>query len=121
MIGQALQNLRPNAQWAVNGEDAGWQEIVNANGEPTGEFESKSIIWLDEVQTMPSKEELDAEIARLEAEFVSSEYQRLRKFEYPPLADLADAIYWQSQGDETKMTAYLAAVEAVKQKYPKGV
>ena len=39
--------------------------------------------------------------------------------EYPPMTDLADALYWQSKGDESKMTAYLAAVEAVKLKYPK--
>ena len=52
-------------------------------------------------------------------EWEATEYQRLRKPEYPPLADLADALYWQSQGDESKMTAYLAAVDAVKQKYPK--
>jgi hypothetical protein len=32
---------------------------------------------------------------------------------------LADALYHQSKGDETKLTAYLAKCEAVKQKYPK--
>jgi hypothetical protein len=43
----------------------------------------------------------------------------MRQPEYPPLGDLADAIYWQNEGDSSKMTAYLAAVEAVKVKYPK--
>lgn len=43
----------------------------------------------------------------------------LRRAAYPPLADLADATYWQSQGDASKMQAYLAAVKAVKAKYPK--
>jgi hypothetical protein len=42
-----------------------------------------------------------------------------RQSEYPPLADLADALYHQSKGDETKLTAYLAKCEAVKTKYPK--
>lgn len=42
-----------------------------------------------------------------------------RKVEYPPLEDLADAIYWQSKGDSSKMTEYLAKCEAVKLKYPK--
>lgn len=46
-------------------------------------------------------------------------YDLKRRREYPPLTDLADALYWQSQGDQTKMDAYLAAVEAVKIKYPK--
>jgi hypothetical protein len=44
-------------------------------------------------------------------------YQRAK--EYPPLTDLADALYHQSKGDETKLTAYLAKCETVKQKYPK--
>ena len=46
-------------------------------------------------------------------------YKYKREFEYPPLTDLADALYHQSKGDETKLTAYLAKCEAVKQKYPK--
>jgi len=43
----------------------------------------------------------------------------LRRAQYPPLADLADALFWQSQGDDTKMDAYIAAVAAVKQRFPK--
>ena len=46
-------------------------------------------------------------------------YKFKRQPEYPPLTDLADALYHQSKGDETKLTAYLAKCEAVKQKYPK--
>jgi hypothetical protein len=46
-------------------------------------------------------------------------YIAKRQPEYPPLTDLADALYHQSKGDETKLTAYLAKCEAVKSKYPK--
>jgi hypothetical protein len=46
-------------------------------------------------------------------------YKLQRATKYPPLTDLADALYHQSKGDETKITAYLEKVEAVKQKYPK--
>ena len=46
-------------------------------------------------------------------------YKAARAKEYPPLEDLADAMYWSSQGDNTKLEAYYAACEAVKQKYPK--
>ncbi len=46
-------------------------------------------------------------------------YKSKRQAEYPPLTDLADALYHQSKGDETKLTAYLAKCEAVKTKYPK--
>jgi hypothetical protein len=62
---------------------------------------------------------VNTEVARLTAEYQSLEYARKRAPEYPPLTDLADALYHQSKGDETKLTAYLAKCEAVKQKYPK--
>jgi hypothetical protein len=68
----------------------------------------------------PTTEEVQAELTRLQTEWDNAEYQRQRKPEYPPMTDYLDAVYWQSQGDATKMTTYLAAVEAVKQRYPKG-
>ena len=57
--------------------------------------------------------------ATVQAYIDSQAYIENRQREYPPLADLADALYHQSKGDETKLTAYLAKCEAVKQKYPK--
>lgn len=48
-------------------------------------------------------------------------YDKLRRREYPPLGDLADAIYWQEMGDKEPMKAYLDAVSTVKVKYPKPV
>jgi len=94
----AIFSLRPNAQWILRGED---------------------LEWRDTVQTKPTEEELQAEIVRLQAVYDANEYQRRRAAEYPPFADLADALYHQSKGDETKLTAYLAKCEAVKTKYPK--
>ena len=49
----------------------------------------------------------------------TEDYAELRRDAYPPLSDLADALYWQGQGDDTKMKAYLAAVDAVKRQFPK--
>lgn len=49
----------------------------------------------------------------------TEDVSKLRRDAYPPLADLADALYWQSQGDDSKMEAYNAAVAAVKAKFPK--
>lgn len=43
----------------------------------------------------------------------------LRRAAYPPLAEFADAMYWQAQGDPTRLAAYNAQVAAVKAKYPK--
>ena len=46
-------------------------------------------------------------------------YAELRRREYPPLADLADALYWMERKDKSLMEAWLAKCDAVKMKYPK--
>ena len=48
-----------------------------------------------------------------------ADYAEMRRFAYPSSAELGDALYWQSKGDNSRMEAYLAACEAVKQRYPK--
>ena len=62
---------------------------------------------------------VDAAAAELAAERAATQYQRDRQPEYPSLADLADALYWSNQGDNTKLDEYYAACAAVKAKYPK--
>lgn len=102
MIDKALFHLRPGAVWSMSGD------------------EYEGILWLDKTQTMPSREEIEAEVARLQADYDAKLYQRQRAPEYPPLSDLADALYWQAQGNMEPMNRYMAACEAVKAKYPKG-
>ena len=97
----ALISLRPGAQWSWTG------------------LEYSGLNWLDTEQTKPTAEEINSEIERLKAAELVKYYQQPRQEEYPPLADLADALYWQSQGDNTKMVDYLDACNTVKQKYPK--
>ena len=62
---------------------------------------------------------VDAAAAELATEAAATQYQRDRQPEYPALADLADALYWSNQGDNTKLDEYYAKVSAVKTKYPK--
>ena len=62
---------------------------------------------------------VDAAAAEIQAELDATQYQRDRQPEYPSLADLADALYWSNQGDNTKLDEYYAKVSAVKTKYPK--
>ena len=62
---------------------------------------------------------VNAAAAELAAEAAATQYQRDRQPEYPSLADLADALYWSSKGDNTKLDSYYAACEAVKIKYAK--
>jgi hypothetical protein len=97
----AIQSLRPKAQWSLDGRTY------------------EGLQWLDETQTQPTKEEVEAEVARLQAEYDAKEYQRQRVPEYPDLKELADALYWSSKGDTTKLDEYYAKCEAVKLKYPK--
>jgi len=120
MIDKALLNLRPGAAWSLDGSDKIIWEDILVGGIPTGQVRPVNLVWLDEIQSCPSREEIEEEVARLEAEWTATDYQRHRQPEYPPLADLADALYWQSKGNDIKMAAYLAAVDAVKTKYPKG-
>ena len=62
---------------------------------------------------------VDAAAAEIAAELAATEYQRQRAPEYPSMVDLADALYWNSTGDSTKLDEYYAACAAVKAKYPK--
>jgi hypothetical protein len=91
----ALQSLRPGAQWVIRGDD---------------------LEWLDTEQTQPTEAEITAEVARLQAEYEATEYQRKRAAEYPPMADYLDGVV---KGDQAQIDAYVAACLAVKAKYPK--
>jgi hypothetical protein len=78
----------------------------------------EGLVWLDN-SPKPTQAELEALWESTE-EFISSQsHVDKRAPEYPSLADLADAMYWASKGDNTKLDNYYAACEAVKLKYPK--
>ena len=62
---------------------------------------------------------IDAARATLNSEYAKVKYRDDRQPLYPPLADLADAMYWNSKGDSSKLTAYYAACEKVKADNPK--
>ena len=97
----ALDSLYPGSVWILRGDS-----LTNLE-------------WHDSSKAEPTHDILWPEVQRLQSIYDAEEYKLKRKIEYPPLQDLADALYWQSKGDSTKMQAYLAACEAVKQKYPK--
>jgi hypothetical protein len=90
----ALESLRPNAQWVLRGD---------------------SLEWHDTVQTQPTEAEITAEIARLQAAYDAKLYQRQRAQEYPPIGDQLDAL-WKGGDAAAEM---LTKVQAVKTKYPK--
>ena len=90
---QAITSLRHGAQWVLRGDD---------------------LEWLDTEQTQPTEAEIQAEIARLQAEYEANEYQRQRASAYPSIADQLDLIYHQG------IDAWKAQIAAVKEQYPKG-
>jgi hypothetical protein len=98
MIDKALLTLRPGAAWSLDGNTY------------------EGLVWMDTVQSCPSQEEINTEVLRLQAEWVSKEYQRLRAQEYPPVTDYLDAVV---KGDLAQQQAYIDACLAVKVKYPK--
>ena len=99
----ALQSLKPGAEWVLRGDE---------------------LEWLDAVQTEPTQSEIDAEVIRLQAEYDSQEYARNRKAEYPEIKDQLDML-WHAidTGDWTaakvKLTSFYTELKAVKDKYPK--
>jgi hypothetical protein len=98
----AVISLRPGSQWELRGDTYDglvWKEPP---------------VW-EGGQKKPTKEEVEAEVARLQAEYDAKEYQRQRVPEYPSIGDQLDAI-WKG-GDA--YDAMLAKVMAIKDKYPK--
>lgn len=95
MIDLAILSLRPGAEWTLNGDSY------------------EGLEWLDQVQTKPTKLEIDAEIRRLEEEYANKEYQRLRQAEYPSFADQFDLLYHGGYD------MWKATITSIKQKYPK--
>lgn len=102
-ITKALLSLRPGAQWYIDGDDY------------------EGLQWLEKPvweggQKRPTREEVEAEVARLQQEWDDTEYQRLRVKEYPDFKEYLDGLV---KGDQTQMQAYIDACLAVKAKYPK--
>lgn len=95
-ITHALLSLRPGAAWSCGDT-------------------YESLVWMDEVQTKPSQEEVEAEVTRLQTEWDRNEYQRLRAKEYPQWEEQMDILYHQGYD------GWKAAIQAVKDKYPKPI
>ena len=66
-------------------------------------------------QTPPTEAEIDAEIKRLEDEWVSQEYARNRKAEY----DALNQLEMQFDDKEDGTTTWEDAIKAIKTKWPK--
>jgi hypothetical protein len=95
----ALQSLRPGAEWVLRGDD---------------------LEWLDTNQTKPTEAEITEEITRLQEEYDAKEYARKRAIEYPVLNEQLDML-WHAidAGKLNKYSDFYKTLKSVKDKYPK--
>lgn len=98
-IVEAVQSLRPGVPFVFSGD-----------------YTYECFLWHGEEADKPTQAELEAEAARLEADFKAKTYQRQRAAEYPSITDYIDGVV---KGDQAQIDAYIAACQAVKAKYPK--
>ena len=91
----ALKSLRPNAQWTWDGLEVSGITMVSSD-------------------TVPTQEELDAELVKLQTAYDAIGYQRSREAEYPDWGTQLDYIYHNGI-DKWKTDI----VDPVKVKYPK--
>jgi len=92
---EAILSLNPNAELKCNNDDI------------------DSIKWLNGTKEIP-KDEILAEVKRLQADYDAKQYQRDRKLEYPSIEELVVALY-----DEEDKASIIERRKAVKAKYPK--
>ena len=86
---------------------------------PTSSFsltEDNVVIWKDVNAAEPSTAEIEAEFARLQADFDAKQYQRTRKGQYPAIGDQLDALYHAGVFPDDMS----AKLKAVKDANPKG-
>lgn len=91
---QALQTLKPGAQWVLRGDE---------------------LEWLDTIQVEPTENEIQAEIVRLQTEWDSKAYARARKIEY----DKLNQFEMQFDDSINGTTTWVDAINAIKVKFPK--
>ena len=91
----ALQSLRPGAEWVLRGDD---------------------LEWLDQNQTQPSDAEINAEVARLTALEPARIATENRRAAY--IAE-ADPLFFKAQRGEATMEEWQAKVADIKARFPK--
>ena len=96
-ISDALQVLRPGAEWAIDNNS---YALLN---------------WLDTEQTKPTEEEVVRKVAELTYQQEVEVYKEQRVAEYPPYADQFDQIFHEG------IDAWRATILEVKRRYPKQV
>ncbi|NBS70762.1 hypothetical protein EBT31_17890 [bacterium] len=90
----ALQTLRPGAEWVLRGDD---------------------LEWLDQQQTQPTEAEIQAELERLIAEQPLKLAQQQRAAAY---VSEADPLFFKAQRGEATMDNWNAKVAEIRTRFP---
>ena len=95
----ALQSLKPNAEWVLRGDE---------------------LEWLDSKQTEPTQSEIDAEVTRLQGVYDGNAYQRTRATAYAEIKEQLDQLYHDMTAGKLDATGeWQKAIKAVKDANPK--
>jgi hypothetical protein len=104
-IASAISSLAPNKKWQIVGDQT-----------------YENIVWLDDNFVPPTKEEVGAELERLNDEWNSKEYSRIRESMYPSEKDLIVALWEMVVENRPEAANYLQENrDAVKNQIPKEV
>jgi len=68
--------------------------------------------WLDIETEKPTEEEIEEEIKRLDSEWNTLQYQRIRARQFPEIKDQLDMQYWDQVNGTTTWKDALAKVKA---------
>lgn len=96
----AIYNLAPKSKWLLRGDDY------------------EGLEWQDETYK-PSKEEVDAEILKIENDYQNNKHQRLRV--YPDIKEQLDMIWHElnQNGNITVAGNWFNNIKTIKEKFPK--
>ena len=94
-ISDALQVLRPGAEWSI------------------GNNSYSQLDWLDTEQTKPTEEEVVQKVAELTYQQEVEVYKEQRAAEYPSYADQFDKIF------HSGVNAWKTQIRTIKERYPK--
>jgi hypothetical protein len=96
-INSALHSLCPNAQWVLTN------------------YDYENIRWVVEPTSIPTLQEVEAEVARLQVEYDAKEYQRVRAKQYPSIADQLDMLWHAIDTNSLdKNSSFYTTLKAVK-------
>ena len=102
LLGKAIHQLRPDANWALRGETY------------------EHIEWHDDISTKPSKTEVEAKLIEVANKWETTEYQRTRAENYPALREQLDMLWHAIDSDTLNKTSdFYTAIKAVKDANPK--